>query len=75
MISLARKKCISQELAGDFTMSNLFLDQAYIKKKKKTIFDICIMVKYVNLYSKKGWLTVFIIKKKKNIGYFKSVFK
>lgn len=63
MISLARKKCISQELAGDFTISNLFLDQAYIKKKR-TIFDICIMVKYVNLFSKKGWLTAFIIKKK-----------
>lgn len=40
VISLARKKCISQELAGDFTISNLFLDLAYIKKKKKNMWEL-----------------------------------
>lgn len=65
MISLARKKCISQELAGDFTISNLFLDLAYIKKKKKKrIYESCIMVKYVNLFCKEGRLTAFVIKAK-----------
>lgn len=62
MISLARKKCISQELAGDFTISNLFLDLAYIKKKR--ICESCIMVKYVNLFCKEGRLTAFVIKAK-----------
>lgn len=32
VISLARKKCISQVLAGNVILSNLFLDLAYIKK-------------------------------------------
>lgn len=40
VISLARKKCISQVLAGNVILSNLFLDLAYIKKR---LCDSCIM--------------------------------
>lgn len=33
VISLARKNCVSQVLAGDVTLPDLFLDLACIKKK------------------------------------------
>lgn len=62
VISLARKKCISQVLAGDVTLSNLFLDLTYIKKR---MCDSCIMVKYMNLFCKeKDRLIAFMIKAK-----------
>lgn len=34
------------------------------KKKKKRIYESCIMVKYVNLFCKEGRLTAFVIKAK-----------
>lgn len=62
MISLARKKCISQVLAGDVTLSDLFLDLAYINIR---MCDSCIMVKYMNLLCKeKDRFIAFIIKAK-----------
>lgn len=67
VISLAREKCISQVLAGDFTLSNLFLDLTYMKRRT---YDSCIMTKLLFCKEKGNVITFIIKEKKKNADYY-----